>query len=86
MIGSVDEYMTPGGVVAALERGCKLSTDVYDPEKTKAAGPVYLHPGDEVCSECGSVIADEFGPAPYAKVLANMKLKHGETYCVECHR
>lgn len=82
---SLDDYMGAGGVVASLQRGCKLSTDVYDPDKSKAAGPIYLNEGDEVCDECGELITGEDYPgAGYGNVLARLKLKYGGTACREC--
>lgn len=83
---SVDDFMTAGGVAAALQGGCTLQTGVYDPDKTSAAGPIYLEEGDELCGECGDLITNNDYPgANYANLLATLKLKYGTTYCAECH-
>lgn len=85
VLKSLDQFMGAGGVVASLQRGAQLSTDVYDPDKSKAAGPIYLHEGDEECGLCGELITGEDYPgAGYGNVLANMKLKYGDTACAEC--
>ena len=82
---SLDDYMTAGALVASLQRGCKLSTEVYDPDKSKAAGPIYLTEGDEVCDECGELITGEDYPgANYGNVLARLKLKYDGTACAAC--
>jgi len=76
-----------GALVACLERGGTVATEVYDPEKSKAAGPVYLQAGDHECSGCGTLIdTDEFPGANWANILANQRLKYGHTMCRECHQ
>lgn len=78
----IDNYFTAGGIVAALSNGCNLQTHVEDEEGL----PVYLEPGDELCSECDELIgSDSFGSAPYGRVLGVMKQELGATYCPECH-
>lgn len=85
VLKSLDQFMGAGGVVASLQRGAKVSTDVYDPDKSKAAGPIYLNEGDEECGLCGELITgDDYPGAGYGNVLARLKLKYGDTACVEC--
>ena len=86
MLRSLDDFTSAGGVAASLQRGAKISTDVYDPDKSKAAGPIYLDEGDEVCADCGELITGEaYRGADYGNVLARLKLKYGRTLCPECH-
>lgn len=85
VLKSLDDYMSAGGIVAALQRGCDLATDVYDEDKSKAAGPIYLHEGDEACGLCGELITPEdYRGAGYGNILARLKLKYGDTACPEC--
>lgn len=86
MLRSLDDFTTAGGVVASLQRGARISTDVYDPDKSKAAGPIYLEEGDELCGECETLITTkEYPGADYGNVLGRLKLKYGRTLCAECH-
>ncbi len=74
------------GVFGTLEGGGTVASEVYDPEKSKAAGPVYLQAGDQVCSGCDTVIQpDEYPGAAYANILARLKLQYGHTVCADCH-
>lgn len=78
----INNYMSPGGLVAALANGCRLETTIEDEDGLS----VYLEPGDEICSGCSELIpAKSFSPAPYGRVLSRMKNKYGRTYCPECH-
>jgi hypothetical protein len=82
---SLDDYMSAGGIVASLQLGCTLATDVYNPDKSKAAGPIHLTEGDEVCDECGELItAEDYPGANYGNVLARLKLKYDGTACSAC--
>lgn len=75
-----------GALVACLERGGTVATEVHDPEQSTAAGPVYLRAGDQECSGCEALIdADEYPGAAWASVLARQKLKYGHTMCRGCH-
>lgn len=76
-----------GTLVACLAAGGTVATEVYDPEKSAAAGPVCLQEGDEVCSGCETLIdTDEFPGANWANILANQRLKYGHTMCCACHQ
>ncbi len=80
------EDRTDAAVFGCLERGGTVGSEVYDPEKSKAAGPVYLKGGDQACSGCGTVIQPEDYPgADYANILARLKLQYGHTVCPDCH-
>lgn len=84
---TASEWETVGVLVGALQGGRMVKTEVYDPEKTKAAGPVFLKPGDEVCSGCDTLIdEDEYPGASWANVLAQQRLKYGHTMCRACHQ
>lgn len=79
------EWGTPT-LVAAMQKGTTVKTEVWDPEASKAAGPVYLTEGDEVCSGCDTLITpDEYPGADWANLLARLKLQYGHTVCAECH-
>lgn len=79
--GHIDNYFTAEGIVSALLRDCRLQTHVE-----RKGVPIYLEPGDEVCTDCGEQIpTDAFGDAPYGRVLAGMKSVTGETYCAGCY-
>ena len=84
MFREIDDPERAGIIVSWLEQGATVATDVYDPEKSKAAGPVYLKAGDHLCEVCGALIEDEFGGAPYGRILANQRLKYGYTVCAGC--
>ena len=80
--GHIDNYFTPAGIVGTLSNGGTLQTEVED----DTGRAVRLVEEDASCSECGALISTEaFGSAPYGRVLANMKAKHGETFCPACH-
>lgn len=80
------ENWSDAAVFGTLEGGGTVGSEVYDPEKSKAAGPVYLNAGDTVCSGCGEVIRPSAYPgADYANLLARLKLQYGHTVCPECH-
>lgn len=80
------EDLPVAALLGVLERGGKVRTGVSDPEKTDAAGPIYLSPEDTECSGCGEAIgADEFPGADWANVLARQKLLYGHTMCRVCH-
>lgn len=80
------ENWSDAAVFGTLEGGGTVASEVYDPEKSVAAGPVYLKAGDQVCSGCGEVIQPSAYPgADYANLLARLKLQYGHTVCPECH-
>lgn len=84
---TASEWESVGVLVGALQGGRMVETEVYDPEKPKAAGVIMLKPGDEQCSGCGTLIdGDEYPGASWANVLARQKLKYGHTMCRECHQ
>lgn len=85
-------YGDPADVTAAraagfLTRGGQIKTPIKSRPKlaVSAAGTVILQPGDEVCTDCNSLI-NGFGKAPYILVLGRMKRATGDTYCKACHR
>jgi len=80
-IRDLSDWTTAGGIVASLQKGVRLKTDVSKPG---AAGPVYLEEGDETCFECGCLITgDHYPGAGYGNLLGNQKLKYGDTACPE---
>lgn len=80
------EDWSDAALFGTLEGGGTVATEVYDPEASKAAGPVYLKAGDQVCSGCGEVIQpDEYPGADWANLLARLKLQYGHTVCRDCH-
>lgn len=88
-MGFIDarDWETVAPLLGALEGGRMVRTTVYDPEKSKAAGPVFLKPGDQECSGCGTLIDEEQYPgASWANVLGQQRLKYGHTMCRDCHR
>jgi len=84
-IRELPERRTPGLVTAGLARGTTYRTEVFDPEKTRAAGPIYLKPGDEQCSVCDRLIeGSDYPGADFPALLARLKLRHGHTLCPQC--
>lgn len=82
-----DNWDTVPPLLGALQGGNMVRTEVFDPEATKAAGPVFLRPGDHVCSGCGALIdGEEFPGAAWANLLAQQKLQYGHTMCSDCHK
>lgn len=78
----IPDRRTPGVIVAGLQRGTTYRTDV---QRDGAGGSVHIHPGDETCSACDSLIdGDMFPGADYANLLAMQRKKHGHTYCRDC--
>lgn len=79
---SLDRFTSAGQVVASLQKGETVSTDVLP---TGTASYVYLTEGDECCGLCGDLITGKDYPgAGYANVLGNMKHQYGDTACAEC--
>lgn len=83
---TASEWQTVAPLLGALDGGRMVKTEVYDPEKTKAAGAIMLKPGDERCSGCDTLIdGDEYPGGNWANILATQRLKYGHTMCRECH-
>lgn len=82
-----ENWDTAAALIGHLDRNGQVLTGVYRPEKTRAAGPVILTPGDQDCSGCGTRIdADDYPGAAWANVLARQKLQYGHTMCQDCHQ
>ena len=80
------ENWSDAAIFGTLTAGGTVGTEVYDPEKSKAAGPVYLKAGDHVCSACGEdILPEDYPGADYANLLARLKLQYGHTVCPDCH-
>lgn len=80
------DYGSLAGVVGTLQSGKQVRTDVQGSEGVPWQGrQVYLVGGDEYCDSCRELIHpdDWFGDG-WPNVLANMKQKHGGTWCGSC--
>lgn len=80
---TTDTDESPAAILGGLRAGRIVRTPVRDDDESL----VDLTGNDGVCSACETQIEpDAFGPdAPLFSLLANQKMRYGETTCPDCH-